>query len=135
MVANKTSRFAYDWWIIQKRFVYLVIAIFMLCGLAAGAAVYVYKYGNPFRNVAIVNHPAGARFVSFEAAVPVTRAATREMIPANSDTELYPGDTVQTQANGRARIGLADGSTLLVKPHNTIIVRAHDRAHAGKQHK
>jgi hypothetical protein len=41
MVANKTSRFAYDWWIIQKRFVYLVIAIFMLCGLAAGAAVYV----------------------------------------------------------------------------------------------
>jgi len=65
MATNKTSRFAYDWWIIQKRFVYLVIAIFMLCGLAAGAAVYVYKYGNPFRNVAIVNHPAGARFVSF----------------------------------------------------------------------
>ena len=65
MVANKTSRFAYDWWIIQKRFVYLVIAIFMLCGLAAGAAVYVYKYGNPFRNVAVVNQPAGARFVSF----------------------------------------------------------------------
>ena len=133
MVANKTSRFAYDWWIIQKRFVYLVIAIFMLCGLAAGAAVYVYKYGNPFRNVAVVNHPAGARFVSFEGDVRVIRAATREMIPANSDTELYPGDTVQTQANGRARIGLADGSTLLVKPNSTIIVRDNARADDGKK--
>jgi FecR-like protein len=133
MVANKTSRFAFDWWIIQKRFVYLVIAIFMLCGLAAGAAVYVYKYGNPFRNVAVVNHPAGARFVSFEGDVRVIRAATREMIPANGDTELYPGDTVQTQANGRARIGLADGSTLLVKPNSTIIVRDNARADDGKK--
>jgi len=133
MVANKTSRFAYDWWIIQKRFVYLVIAIFIFCGLAAGTAVYVYKYGNPFRNVAVVNHPAGARFVSFEGDVRVIRAATREMIPANSDTELYPGDTVQTQANGRARIALADGSTLLIKPNSTIIVRDNARADDGKK--
>lgn len=133
MVANRTSRFAYDWWIIQKRFVYLVIAIFMLCGLAAGAAVYVYRYGNPFRNVAVVNHPAGARFISFEGDVRVIRAATREMIPANGDTELYPGDTVQTQASGRARIGLADGSTLLVKPNSTVIVRDNARADDGKK--
>ena len=133
MSRNKTSHFAFDWWIIQKRFVYLVIAIFMLCGLAAGAAVYVYKYGNPFRNVAVVNHPAGARFISFEGDVRVIRAATREMIPANGDTELYPGDTVQTQANGRARIGLADGSTLFIKPNSTIIVRDNARADDGKR--
>ena len=133
MVTNKTSRFAYDWWIIQKRFVYLVIAIFMLCGLAAGAALYVYKYGNPFRNVAVVNHPAGARFISFEGDVRVIRSATREMIPANGDTELYPGDTVQTQASGRARISLADGSTLLVKPNSTVIVRDNARADDGKK--
>jgi len=133
MVANKTSRFAFDWWIIQKRFVYLVILIFVLCGLAAGAAVYVWKYGNPFKNIAEVSHVAGARFVSFEGDVRVIRAATREMIPANGDTELYPGDTVQTQASGRARIGLADGSTLLVKPNSTIIVRDNARADDGKR--
>ena len=133
MVANKTSRFAFDWWIIQKRFVYLVIAIFVLCVTAAGAAVYVWKYGNPFKNVAVLNHPAGARFVSFEGDVRVIRSATREMIPANGDTELYPGDTVQTQASGRARIGLADGSTLLVKPNSTIIVRDNARADDGKK--
>jgi hypothetical protein len=133
MVRNKTTRFAFDWWIVEKRFVYLVIAIFACCGLAAGAAVYVWKYGNPFRNVAVVNHPAGARFVSFEGDVRVIRAATREMIPATADTELYPGDTVQTQASGRARIGLADGSTLLVKPNSTIIVRDNARADDGKK--
>ena len=133
MVANKTTRFAFDWWIIQKRFVYLVIAIFMLCGIAAGAAVYVWKYGNPFRNIGEMKTPAGARFVSFEGDVRVIRAATREMIPASSETELYPGDTVQTQANGRARIGLADGSTLLVKPNSTIIVRDNARADDGKK--
>src|SRR6476620_6869812 len=133
MVRNKTSHFAFDWWIIQKRFVYLVIAIFMLCGLAAGAALYVYKYGNPFRNVAVVNQPSGARFISFEGDVRVIRAATREMIPANGDTELYAGDTVQTQASGRARIALADGSTLLIKPNSTIVVRDNTRGDDGKK--
>jgi FecR protein len=133
MVANRTSRFAFDWWIIQKRFVYLVIAIFALCACAAGAGVYVWKYGNPFRDVAKLKHPAGARFISFEGDVRVIRAATRESINANSDTELYPGDTVQTQASGRARIGLADGSTLVVKPNSTIIVRDNARADDGKK--
>jgi hypothetical protein len=133
MVANKTSRFAFDWWIIQKRFVYLIVAIFTLCVLAVGAGLYVWKYGNPFRNIAEVKNVTGARFVSFEGDVRVIRAATREIISANSDTELYPGDTVQTQANGRARIGLADGSTLLVKPNSTIIVRDNTRADDGKK--
>ena len=133
MVANKTSHFAFDWWIIQKRFVYLIIAILMLCGLAAGAAVYVWKYGNPFAHIAEVKYPAGARFISFEGDVRVIRSATRETIPANADTQLYPGDTVQTQANGRARIGLADGSTLVVKPNSTIIVRDNARADDGKR--
>jgi len=133
MVANRTSRFAFDWWIVQKRFVYLVIAIFVLCGVAAGAAVYVWKYGNPFKNVAQMNYPAGARFISFEGDVRVIRAATREIIPANADTQLYPGDTVQTQTSGRARIGLADGSTLVVKPNSTIVIRDNARADDGKR--
>src|SRR6201988_61972 len=133
MGTTQAGSFDFDWWIIQKRFVYLVIAIFMLCVSAAGAAVYVWKYGNPFKNVAVVNHPAGARFVSFEGDVRVFRAATREMLPANADTELYPGDTVQTQASGRARIGLADGSTLLVKPNSTLIIRDNARADDGKK--
>jgi hypothetical protein len=133
MVANKTSRFAFDWWIIQKRFVYLMVAIFIVCAMGVGAAVYVKIYGNPFKNLAEIKHPSGARFVSFEGDVRVIRAATREIIAASAETELYPGDTVQTQTNGRARIGLADGSTLLVKPNSTIIVRDNAKADDGKK--
>ena len=133
MVANRTSRFAFDWWIVQKRFLYLVIAIFLLCSMAVGAAVYVKIYGNPFKSLAEIKDSSGARFVSFEGDVRVIRAATRETIAASSETELYPGDTVQTQANGRARIGLADGSTLLVKPNSTIIVRDNAKADDGKR--
>jgi hypothetical protein len=132
-MATKTSRFAFDWWIIQKRFIYIVIAIILLCGLAAGAAVYVWKYGNPLKDAAKLKHPSGARFISLEGDVRVVRASTRETISAGGDTELYPGDTVQTQASGRAKIGLADGSTLLVKPNSTIIVRDNARADDGKK--
>src|SRR5678815_983855 len=132
-MATRTSRFAFDWWIIQKRFVYLVIAIFLLCGLAVGAVIYVKKFGNPFGSFAEMKQPSGARFVSFEGDVRVIRASTREIIAASADTELYPGDTVQTQASGRARIGLADGSTLLVKPNSTIIVRDNTREDDGKK--
>ena len=103
-MSKKTSRFAFDWWVIQKRFLYLMIALLILCGIAAGGAVYVWKYGNPLKNVGLkVKQPSGARFTSFEGDVRVVRAATRETISASSDTELYPGDTVQTQASGRAR--------------------------------
>lgn len=133
MVVNKTSRFAFDWWIIEKRFVYLVIAIFLLLSVLVGAAIYVKIYGNPFKNMAELKQPSGARFVSFEGDVRVIRAATRETIAASAETELYPGDTVQTQANGRARIGLADGSTLLIKPNSTIIVRDNAKADDGKR--
>jgi hypothetical protein len=132
-MATKTSRFAFDWWIIQKRFVYLMIATLILCIFGVGAALYVWKYGNPLKDAAQLKAPSGARFTSLEGDVRVVRASTRETVSATSDTELYPGDTVQTQAGGRARIGLADGSSLLVKPNSTIIVRDNARADDGKK--
>src|SRR4029450_2614945 len=131
---TKTRRFVFDWWVIQKRVVYLGVAFLLLCGIAAGGALYVWKYGNPLKNVGTgVKLASGARFISFEGDVRVIRAATRETIQASADTELYPGDTVQTQASGRARISLADGSTLVVKPNSTIIVRDNARADDGKK--
>jgi hypothetical protein len=131
----RTKRgFAFDWWVIQKRAVYIVVAILLLCGLAAGTALYVWKYGNPLRNVGANSHlAAGARFSSLEGEVRVTRAATRETLAATSDTELYPGDTVQTGANGRARLSMADGSTLVVRPNSTIIVRDNASTDDGKR--
>jgi FecR-like protein len=131
---SKKKRFVFDWWVIQKRVIYIIVAILVLCGLSGGAAIYVWKFGNPLRNVGTNIKPAsGARFISFEGDVRVIRSATRETVLPGSDTELYPGDTVQTQASGRARIGMADGSTLVVRPNSTIIVRDNASADDGKK--
>jgi hypothetical protein len=80
-----------------------------------------------------VKLPSGARFISFEGDVRVIRSATRETIVPGADTELYPGDTVQTQASGRARVSMADGSTLVVRPNSTIIVRDNASEDDGKK--
>lgn len=131
---KKTNRFAFDWWVVQKRVVYLLIALVLLCGLAAAAAVYVWKYGNPLKSVGTGSKPhAGARFIAFEGDVRVIRAATRETITPSGDTELFPGDTVQTQASGRARVTMADGSTLVVRPNSTIIIRDNASDDSGKK--
>lgn len=124
----------FDWWVVQKRTIYLGMAVLIVLLLSGGAALYVWKFGNPLKNVGTqVNNSAGARFISFEGDVRVIRAATRQTISASSDTELYPGDTVQTQATGRAKIGMADGSTLLVRPNSIIIVRDNASAQDGKK--
>src|SRR6185295_15458248 len=133
-MSNKTRLFAFDWWVIQKRMVYLAVALLVVCVMAAGASLYVWKYGNPLRNVGKnPNVAAGARFISFEGEVRVIRAATRETIIPTVETELYPGDTVQTQASGRARVSMADGSTLVVRPNSTIIVRDNARTKDGNK--
>jgi hypothetical protein len=123
-MTTKPARFQLDWWVVQKRFIYLLVTLLVLCIVAAGSGLYVWKYGNPFKNVGAPTEVSdGARFISFEGDVRVMRAATRETIVATSDTRLYPGDTVQTQADGRARISMADGSSLFVRPNSTVIIR------------
>ncbi len=133
-MTKKPSGFAFDWWVIQKRVVYIIAAMVILSGLAAGGAVYVWKYGNPLKRVGSgIKLASGARFISFEGEVRVIRSATRETIVPSTDTELYPGDTVQTQASGRARVSMADGSTLVVRPNSTIIVRDNASEENGKK--
>lgn len=131
---TKSRHFVFDWWVVQKRVIYLLITLAVVSVLAAGSALYVWKYGNPLRNIdTSLKPPSGARFISFEGDVRVIRSATRETIVPSSDTELYPGDTVQTQASGRARVSMADGSTLVVRPNSTIIVRDNQSDDDGKK--
>src|SRR5882672_10544676 len=132
-MASRVNHFDLDWWVIEKRAVYIAVLILVVSVIAGGAALYVWKYGSPFKSVALHSDPlAGARFMSFEGDVRVIRSSTRQVVVANNDVQLYPGDTVQTQADGRARIGMADGSTVVVRPNSTIIVRDNSRAEDGK---
>jgi hypothetical protein len=133
-MATRANYFDLDWWVIQKRFIYIGALILACSIVAGGVGLYVWKYGNPLRNVALrSNPPAGARFMSFEGDVRVIRASTRQVVLVNNDIQLYPGDTVQTQADGRARISMADGSTVVVRPNSTIIIRDNASAEDGKR--
>ena len=133
-MVTKTSHFEFDWWVVQKRAVHVSVVVLALCVAASGVGLYVWKFGNPLKRVATkTDLPAGARFMSFEGDVRVIHAATREVVLASSDTQLYPGDTVQTQADGRARITMADGSTVVVRPNSTIIIRDNASAEGGKR--
>ena len=133
-MVTKPAQFNFDWWIVQKRAVHVSIVVLALLLVASGVALYVWKFGNPLRRVALSNNANnGARFMSFEGDVRVIHAATREVVVASSDTQLFPGDTVQTQADGRARIVMADGSTVVVRPNSTIIIRDNASSEGGKR--
>ena len=135
-MVTRISRFNADWWIVQKRFIYLAIIIACLAVVAACAGLYVYLYGNPFKGVADnIGAAAGARFVSLEGGVKVVRANTRESLQARADTRLFPGDIVQTQEDGRARVTLADGSNLFVKPNSVVTIAENTAAEGGRQTK
>lgn len=133
-MATKNGRFDMDWWIVQKRQIYIIIAVLVFALLAGGAGLYVWKYGNPFASQkTTADMPEGARFASFEGDVRVIRASTRETLPASPKTQLYPGDTVQTQSDGRARITLADGSTLVIRPNSTVTIRDNTSTEGGQK--
>ncbi len=122
-MSTKFGRFDLEWWVVSKRNIYIAVFFTVLVLAAAGTGVYAWFYGNPFKGTPVAaGASTGARFDSFEGGVRVIRANTRETVLARADTRLLPGDTVQTQEDGRARISLVDGSTLFVKPNSTITI-------------
>lgn len=135
-MTTKSNRFDVEWWIVSKRMIYLLIALLVCVVAASGIGLYSWLYGNPFKSGATEIHaPAGARFISFDGDVRVVRAQTRESLLARSDTQLYPGDIVQTQADGRARIQLADGSNLIVRPNSVVTIRDNTSNEGGQRTK
>ncbi|HLL74366.1 MAG TPA: FecR domain-containing protein [Pyrinomonadaceae bacterium] len=131
-IVPKGRRFEVDWFFVSKRLIYLGVFSLLLLAAAGGVSLYAWLYGNPLKGAdALSNAPAGARFLSFDGDVQVVRAETRERLLARGDTQLYPGDLVQTQTDGRARIQLADGSTLVVRPNSVVTIRDNERLDDG----
>jgi hypothetical protein len=131
-IVPKGRRFEVDWLVVSKRMIYAGVFALLLLLAAGGVSLYVWLYGNPLGKAEVeAGAPAGARFLTFDGDVQVVRAETRERVLARSDTQLYPGDLVQTQADGRARIQLADGSTLVVRPNSVVTIRDNARLDDG----
>lgn len=121
---DKNSSYYIDWWTIRRSTVYLLgLLLFVIVG-GSGFSLYVWKYGYPFQKITSnAGAMSGVKFTTLEGEVRVVRANTREIINADNYTVLLAGDTVQTQSDGRARIQMADGSVLLVRPNSTVVIR------------
>lgn len=132
-IGSKSARVDLEWVVVSKRRIYigLTLLIILLVGLCAGLYLWLVRD---------ITKPAlngqrtveGARFGTFEGSVSVIRADTHEIIVADLSTRLYPGDTVQTHANGRTSMTLADGSTLTVSPNSVITISENSGTQEGK---
>lgn len=124
MSSRKNSYLTFDWWVIEKKQIYLLLLCILAMGGLVALVVYISRHGLPFtESLTGSNSKGGARFVFFEGDVRVLRAATRESVPVTSELEVFAGDTLQTQGNGRARLTMADGSTLWVRENSTVLIR------------
>jgi len=128
---HKYRKFYVEWWRIRKSTIYGSIAILIFGGLAAGGAWYASR-NNWFLTDEISSAPKdAARIIAFEGDVRIIRAATRETIVVTKDTYVAAGDTIQTQADGRAKVQMIDGSFYTVQPNSTVVIRDNSSIFGG----
>lgn len=120
---NKNPRFYVDWWNIKKSTVYGVAAFFVFLALIAGG--WWWLKNNSFQaNTEKTNVPKdAAQIISYEGDVRIVRASTRETILVTRETYVAAGDTIQTQADGKAQVRMIDGATLSIRPNSTVVIR------------
>lgn len=122
---------------IEWRFItYRTLILLILLGVAAAILV-VYSGVFPRLSTrlkawvgneaaaAVASAPAQApqaRFMNVEGEVTVKRAGGGEFEPAHPSTLLNQGDTVQTAANGWARIEFNDDATYMLSPNSLIVI-------------
>jgi len=128
----KFRKFYIEWWNIRKSTIYSLVALVILLIGAAGFYWWASRHDWFAQAAATDAPPNSAQIVSFEGDVRVTRASTRETIVVTRATYVAAGDTIQTQADGRAVLKMIDGSVLTVKPNSTVVVRDNSSIFSGK---
>lgn len=123
-MSKENRNYYVDWWNIKRSTIYSVIALVVFLLITAGGIWWAVKSGGNLVKTETQELPKdAARLLSFEGEVRIIRAATRETILVTKETYLSAGDTVQTQADGKAQIQMIDGSTLSVRPNSTVVIR------------
>ena len=117
------KKFYIEWWNIRKSTIYTIVFIIVLSVVGSGlyiAATRTSWFSGPVETDAPAN---STRIISFEGDVRVTKASTRETIIVTRAIYVAAGDTIQTQADGKATLQMVDGSIYTVKPNSTVVVR------------
>ncbi|MBV6495991.1 MAG: hypothetical protein DYH05_11315 [Acidobacteria bacterium ACB1] len=132
MEHNKYRKFYVEWWNIRRSTIYGGVILILLAATLAFGGWWASK-NNWFAAGEAETYPMdSAKIISFEGEVRITRAATRETILVTKQTYVAAGDTVQTQADGRAIIQMIDGSVYSVRPNSTVVVRDTTSLFGGK---
>lgn len=128
---QKHPKFYVDWWNVRRSSIITLTTICIGLPLLAFAAWWAVRY-DWFAPAAVAEAPANAaRVISFEGDVRITRAATRETIVVTRETYASAGDTIQTQADGRAVIQMIDGSVYSVRANSTVVIRDNSSIFGG----
>ncbi|HYJ91726.1 MAG TPA: FecR domain-containing protein [Pyrinomonadaceae bacterium] len=120
---HQYRKFYIEWWNIRKSTIYTIALVIVLSVVSGGlyiAATRFSWFSGPVEADTTAN---AARIISFEGDVRVTKASTRETIIVTRVIYVAAGDTIQTQADGRATLQMVDGSVYTVKPNSTVVVR------------
>jgi hypothetical protein len=117
------KKFYVEWWKIRKSTIYGLVLFVVVTGAVITGVWWALQY-NWFAQTAALEAPKdAARIISFEGDVRITRAATRETILVTKETFVAAGDTIQTQADGRAVVQMIDQSVYSVRPNSTVVIR------------
>ncbi|HEY2867423.1 MAG TPA: FecR domain-containing protein, partial [Pyrinomonadaceae bacterium] len=117
------KKFYIEWWNIRKSTIYTITFIVVLSVIGSGLYIAATRFSWFAGPVEADAPPNSTRIISFEGDVRVTKASTRETIIVTRAIYVAAGDTIQTQADGRATLQMVDGSVYTVRPNSTVVVR------------
>lgn len=124
-MSNRYGRFYVEWWSIKRSTIYGTIIFFVTLTLLLAGGWFAWRNNFFLSNTPSIQYPPdSARLTSYEGDVRIIRSATRQAEKVSGETYLVAGDILQTQADGRAQVLMADGSTLVVRPNSTVVIRA-----------
>ncbi len=121
---SKYRKFYVEWWNIKRSTIYKLVAILIFVGTLGYGGWWVLKSNWLVAQPELTDAPKdAAKVISFEGDVRIIRAATRETILITRPTFVSAGDTIQTQADGRAKVQMIDGSVLSIRANSTVVIR------------
>lgn len=129
---NKHRKYYLEWWKVRKSTISALIALIVISVVVIGGGWLAIRY-DWFAQQGLSDTPKNtARIISFEGDVRITRAATRETILVTRETYVEAGDTIQTQADGRATVQMIDQSVYSVRPNSTVVIRDNSSLFGGR---
>ena len=128
---SKYRKIYVEWWRIRRSTITGLIIFVCVVAAVGGGGWWAIK-NNWFVPQDQTDIPKNAaRIISFEGDVRITRTATRETIVVTKETYVAAGDTIQTQADGRAIVQMVDGSVYTVRPNSTVVIRDNSSLFGG----